>query len=92
MRRIAACAAVVLVLAVFITTALAFEIKGVIQSVPPEGYFGEYVINGRTVYVTEGTKIKEKYGRLTVGAFVEVDGKVIQGRFMASKIETKVPK
>jgi hypothetical protein len=39
--------------------------------------------------VTKDTKIKEKHGKLAVGAYVEVEGVTFEGKFIASELETE---
>jgi uncharacterized protein (TIGR03437 family) len=52
------------------------ELKGTIQSLPAtSGYFGDWVISGRTVRVTSGTEIeRENNAQTAIGAVVEVEG------------------
>jgi DNA-binding transcriptional regulator of glucitol operon len=39
------------------------EFYGVVQAMPEKGYVGQWNVDGKTVYVTEGNKIEEKHGR-----------------------------
>jgi hypothetical protein len=39
------------------------EFYGVVQAMPEKGYVGQWNVDGKTVYVTEGYKIEEKHGR-----------------------------
>jgi hypothetical protein len=68
------------------------EFYGVVQVMPEKGYLGQWDIDGKTVYVTESTKIKEKHGKLAVGSYVEVEGVTFEGKFIAAEIETKKKK
>jgi hypothetical protein len=68
------------------------EFYGVVQAMPEKGYAWQWNIGGKTVYVTEETKIKEKHGKLSVGSYVEVEGVTFEGKFIASEIETKKKK
>lgn len=68
------------------------EFYGVVQSMPEKGYVGQWRIEGKTVFVTEDTEIKQKHGKLSVGSYVEVDGVIFEGKFIASEIETKTKK
>ena len=68
------------------------EFYGVVQAMPEKGYIGQWNVDGKTVYVTKDTKIKEKHGKLAVGAYVEVEGVTFEGKFIASEIETKKKK
>ena len=62
-----------LVLGVFSSSAFAFDdFNGVIES-RPAGNEGAWVIGGRTIYVTEKTKLDTGDGELEKGACVEVD-------------------
>jgi len=60
---------------------------GIVESMPPGGIFGMWRIRGREVLVTERTFIKEEYGRVGVGANVEVKGG--GNPFTAYEIEVK---
>lgn len=68
------------------------EFYGVVQVMPEEGYIGQWNIDGKAVYVTEDSKIEEKHGKLAVGSYVEVEGVIFEGKFIASEIETKTKK
>ncbi len=65
---------------------------GTVQSMPEEGYVGLWKIDGKEVNVTKDTKIEEKHGKLTVGAYVEVEGVTFEGKFIASELETEKKK
>ena len=65
------------------------EFYGVIQAMPEKGYVGQWNIDGKAVHVTEDTKIEEKHGKLAVGAYVELEGMIFEGKFIVSEIETK---
>jgi hypothetical protein len=62
---------------------------GTIESIPEGRLEGIWIINGREVLVTPNTKIEEEYGRVTVGAYVEVKGNYIDRIFTAYEIEVK---
>ena len=66
------------------------DFYGKVEKMPEGGMVGEWVVGGRTVTTTKNTEFKEKYGKLQVGAYVEVDGAQKDGKFIASEIETKV--
>jgi hypothetical protein len=68
------------------------EFYGVVQTMPEKGYVGQWNVDGKTVQVTKDTKVKEKHGKLAVGAYVEVEGVTFEGKFVASEIETKTKK
>ena len=66
------------------------EFYGQIQSMPANGYIGDWVISGRTVRVTPQTRLKQEDGPFQVGAWVEVKGyEQNDGSIEATKIETK---
>jgi hypothetical protein len=67
-----------------------FEFSGVIQSLPPSGLIGDWVVGGRTVHVTSSTRIEMEDGLIAVGAFVEVEGRLlVDGSVDAREIETE---
>ncbi len=68
------------------------EFNGNVQQMPEYGTMGEWVIGGRTVVVDTKTRIKEKRGKLQMGAYVEVEGRQKDGKFFATEIKTKVKK
>lgn len=68
------------------------EFYGIVQTMPDKGYIGQWNVEGKKVNVTKDTKIKEKHGKLAVGAYVEVEGVTFEGKFIASEIETKKKK
>lgn len=67
-----------------------FEFRGVIQSLPPSGLIGDWVVGGRTVHVTSSTRIKMEHGVIALGALVEVKGRLLaDGTVDARKIEVE---
>lgn len=60
---------------------------GVVEAMPAGSVFGTWRVNGREVVVTERTFIKEEYGRLGIGAQVEIKGG--GNPFMAYEVEVK---
>ncbi len=50
------------------------KLYGVIEKMPESGYNGTWIINGKTVVVSDRTRIKEKYDRAAPGRYVEVEG------------------
>jgi hypothetical protein len=68
------------------------EFYGIVQTMPEKGFIGQWNIDGKAVNVTKDTKIEEKHGKLSVGAYVEVEGVTFEGKFVASEIETKKKK
>jgi hypothetical protein len=64
-----------------------YKFYGVVEAMPQGGIDGIWRINGRDVLVTRNTYIKEEYGRLGLGAQVEVKGN--GNPFAAYEIEVK---
>lgn len=64
------------------------KIYGTIQSLPA-GMIGIWNVNGREISVTKTTRIKEKYGKAEVGAYVEVEGTASGNTLNAYKVEVK---
>ncbi|MDH4319799.1 MAG: DUF5666 domain-containing protein, partial [Desulfobulbaceae bacterium] len=62
---------------------------GTIQEMPAKGLAGAWRIDDRVVLVTANTEIKEKYGRATVGAHVEVEGNFTGTTFTVYDMEIK---
>lgn len=80
-------------LALAVNVALAKEeFYGHVEKMPASGTMGEWVIGGRTVVAGKGTELKEKHGKLQVGAYVEVEGIELPDKFVATEIETKEKK
>jgi DNA-binding transcriptional regulator of glucitol operon len=51
------------------------EFTGTVQSLPSNGFIGDWTIGGRTVHVTTSTRVNEEDGHITVGAVVKVEGR-----------------
>ncbi len=88
-------AAIFILIGILISMGIAFaqqKFYGVVQAMPEQGYVGQWNIDGKTVNVTKDTKIKEKHGKLAVGAYVEVEGVNFEGKFIASELETEKKK
>lgn len=63
---------------------------GTIESMPSAGVVGQWVVNGRTVFVDGSTFVDQEHGQAAVGALVEVKGAPNStGSFVATKIEVK---
>lgn len=62
---------------------------GTVDSLPgTPGWIVDWVVSGRTVRVTASTWIKQKYGPLAVGAYVEVKGsQQVDRSVIATQIE-----
>ena len=84
--------AIIIFIGILLSVGNAFakqEFYGVVQTMPEQGYVGLWNIDGKTVNVTKDTKIKEKHGKLAVGAYVEVEGVTFEDKFIASELETE---
>jgi DNA-binding transcriptional regulator of glucitol operon len=91
MRKVA----IFILIGILLSVGIAFaqqKFYGVVQTMPEQGYVGLWNIDGKMVNVTKDTKIKEKHGKLAVGSYVEVEGVIFEGKFIASEIETKTKK
>lgn len=64
------------------------KIYGTVQSLPA-GMTGIWNVNGREISVSKNTRIKEKYGKAEVGAYVEVEGTASGNTLNAYKVEVK---
>jgi len=65
------------------------KLYGVIEKMPENGFNGTWIINGKTVLVSDATRIKEKYGRAAVGRYVEAEGVRNGDSFTAREIEVE---
>jgi hypothetical protein len=65
------------------------EFYGVIDALPQNGIDGIWQVNGRQVVVSRRTEIKEKRGRVAVGAYIKVEGYPSGSTFAAEEIEVK---
>lgn len=66
-----------------------FKFYGTVESMPA-GMYGTWIVSGRAVQVTTATRIKQKYGPIGVGSYVEVKGWLQNnGSVDATKIEGK---
>jgi hypothetical protein len=61
---------------------------GTVQKIPPERV-GTWVVNGREILITRETRIREEYGTVVEGAYVEVEGNNTGKTFTACKVEVK---
>ncbi len=62
------------------------EFYGTIEQLP-DGLYGVWVVDGRQISVTPSTKIEQEYGRVSIGAAVEVEGAYEGQNFQAYEIE-----
>ena len=66
------------------------DFTGAIQSLPPSGLLGTWVVAGRTVQVVSTTSLEQDDGGFAIGAIVEVEGLAdANGVIVASQIELK---
>ncbi|CAK8710720.1 MAG: hypothetical protein D3913_05125 [Candidatus Electrothrix sp. LOE1_4_5] len=67
------------------------EVKmyGTVEAMPQGTLNGVWRVNGRDITVDRSTRIKEKYGKIEVGAYVEVEGNYSGNNFIAYKIESE---
>jgi hypothetical protein len=65
------------------------KLYGTVDRMPSRSLNGIWIVDGRHVAVTPSTRIKEKYGRLTRGAYVEIEGYYDRRGFTAYEIEVK---
>lgn len=71
------------------TVALAKQkFYGTVDSMPPGGV-GEWVIGGKTVVSVRDTRIRQKHGTIQVGTYVQVEAIFVEGKFLATEIESK---
>ena len=64
--------------------------KGSIQSLPPSGLMGDWMVSGRMVHVVSSTKLKGGHGSFAVGTRVKVNGLLMaDGSTGATKIKVK---
>ena len=65
------------------------EIQGTIEALPASGLIGTWQVSGRTVIVTQSTKLDAENGAFAVGVAVEVKGSLDpSGNVVASEIES----
>ena len=62
---------------------------GTVDALPPAVNDGVWWVNGREVRVSPQTRIKEKRGRVEIGAYVEVEGYFSGSGVAADEIEVK---
>ncbi|MEW6209290.1 MAG: DUF5666 domain-containing protein [Acidobacteriota bacterium] len=66
------------------------ELKGTIETLPSSGLIGDWRVSGRTVHVSEQTRIDQEHGPAVVGAQVEIHGQLrTDGSLDAERIEVK---
>ena len=65
------------------------EFRGVVESMPADGYVGIWTISGKAVEVTPQTEVKLKRGPLNIGSRVKVHGFPQDGGYIAQEIEAE---
>jgi len=65
-----------------------FKLYGTVEKMPQD-IIGTWVVKGRNIVVTRDTRIDEEHGRVVTGAYVEVEGTVVNNTFLAHKIDVK---
>ncbi len=64
---------------------------GFIEAMPGAGYVGLWVVSGTEFSGTVQSKFKEDHGVLTVGAYVKVEYRTVNGVRVIHEMETQVP-
>ncbi len=64
---------------------------GFVDSMPASGFTGLWIVNGVEFTATAQSKFKEDDGVFTVGAFVKVEYRTVDGQRIVHEMETKVP-
>ncbi|MFY9574493.1 MAG: DUF5666 domain-containing protein [Blastocatellia bacterium] len=68
------------------------EFSGLIEGLPASGLVGNWVVGGRTVHVSNSTRIKMEHGLVALNVFVEVKGsQQADGSVTATEIEVQSP-
>jgi len=65
------------------------DFYGKVEKLPAGGYIGEWIVDGKSVQVTQDTELDFEHGPAKVGSYVKVDGIAFEGKFIAKEIETK---
>ncbi|MBK8050293.1 MAG: hypothetical protein IPK16_26225 [Anaerolineales bacterium] len=67
------------------------KLVGFVVSMPATGFIGDWMVGDVPLVGVETSKFKEEHGLLAVGAFVEVEYSVINGKNVIHEMETEVP-
>jgi len=62
---------------------------GTIEEMPESGYTGVWIVNGRKIFVTDTTLLRNKHGMPETGAYVKVEGHYSGNNLTAYEIEVK---
>ena len=65
------------------------KVYGTVETLPQTGVEGIWRVSGREVIVNQNTRIKQEYGQVAVGSYVEVKGNYSGSTFTAYEIEVK---
>lgn len=68
-----------------------FKFVGFVESAPEGSLIGAWVIGGTTFTATSSTRFKEDDGLLVVGAYAEVEYKIVNGQRVIKELESEVP-
>ncbi len=67
-----------------------FEFFGTVQTLPAQGFTGDWTVSGRTIHVTSSTQIERGERPLVVGSFVRILGALqADGSINATRIQVK---
>lgn len=64
---------------------------GFVEAMPETGYVGLWIVSGAEFSGTMQSKFKEDHGVLTVGAYVKVEYRTVDGVSIIHEMETEVP-
>jgi len=64
---------------------------GFVEAMPDAGYVGQWIVSGTEFSGTVRSKFKEDHGALTVGAYVKVEYRLVNGVRVIHEMETEVP-
>lgn len=65
------------------------KIHGKIEKLPQGGLIGAWTVKGKKINVTKDTNINEKYGKIAIGVYVEVEGNAKKDAIDAFEIEVE---
>jgi len=65
------------------------EFFGAVEQLPQKGYIGVWVIDGREVHVTPQAELDFRGGPVAVGTVVKVEGRTVEGKYIAREIKTR---
>ncbi len=68
-----------------------FKFVGFVETAPEGSLIGDWVIGGTSFTATNSTRFKEDDGLLVVGAYVEVEYRIVNGQRVIKELETEAP-